>query len=84
MVIVVVDMGVDLLLVDLKGVVDIKIGYNYVDCLLNVIDDNGYGIYVVGIIVVFVNNNYLMVGINFYVKILLVKILDVSGSGDIE
>ncbi|MEK6446616.1 S8 family peptidase [Priestia aryabhattai] len=83
-VIAVADTGVDSSLADLKGVVDTKTGYNYVDRSSNATDDNGHGTHVAGIIAASANNNYSMAGINSHAKILPVKILDASGSGDTE
>jgi cell wall-associated protease len=83
-VIAVADTGVDSSLADLKGVVDTKTGYNYVDRSSNAADDNGHGTHVAGIIAASANNNYSMAGINSHAKILPVKILDASGSGDTE
>ncbi|MEH7326158.1 peptidase S8 [Priestia megaterium] len=83
-VIAVADTGVDSSLADLKGVVDTKTSYNYVDRSSNATDDNGHGTHVAGIIAASANNNYSMAGINSHAKILPVKILDASGSGDTE
>lgn len=78
----VVDTGVDSTLADLNGKV-VK-GKNYIENNDNTMDDNGHGTHVSGIIAAKANNGYSMEGINQHAKILPVKVLDASGSGDTE
>ncbi|MCW5314888.1 S8 family serine peptidase [Nostoc sp. KVJ3] len=56
-------------------------GWNFVDNNNNVLDDNGHGTHVSGIIAG-ENNNYGVTGIAYNAKIMPVKVLDSSGSGD--
>ncbi|MFT8321168.1 MAG: Ig-like domain-containing protein [Bacillus sp. (in: firmicutes)] len=80
----VVDTGVDSSLADLKDSVRADIGKNYVDSSTDATDDNGHGTHVSGIIASGIDNHYSMAGINGSAKILPVKVLDASGSGDTE
>lgn len=83
-VIAVVDTGVDHTLADLSGAVKKDEGYNYIGRNTNAMDDNGHGTHVSGIIAAAADNHYSMAGINAHAKILPVKVLDSSGSGDTE
>ncbi|MGR3207576.1 S8 family serine peptidase [Bacillus glycinifermentans] len=83
-VIAVVDTGVDHTLADLSGAVKNDEGYNYIGRNTNALDDNGHGTHVSGIISAAADNYYSMAGINAHAKILPVKVLDSSGSGDTE
>ena len=83
-VIAVVDTGVDHTLADLKGTVLADQGYNYIANNKNAMDDHGHGTHVSGIIAAKADNHYSMAGINSHSKILPVKVLDASGSGDTE
>ena len=80
----VIDTGVDNTLADLKKVVLMKKGRNYVDRQQQAIDDNGHGTHVSGIIAAQANNGYSMRGINQHTKILPIKVLDASGGGSLE
>lgn len=80
----VVDTGVDNTLADLKNVVLMNKGRNYVDRQQTALDDNGHGTHVSGIIAAQATNGYSMRGINQHTKILPVKVLDESGSGSLE
>ncbi|UXH43348.1 cell wall-binding repeat-containing protein [Rossellomorea vietnamensis] len=83
-VIAVVDTGVDHTLADLSNVVLKEDGYNFVGRNSDAMDDHGHGTHVSGIIAAEANNHYSMAGINPHAKILPVKVLDASGSGDTE
>ncbi|MFJ8263825.1 S8 family serine peptidase [Rummeliibacillus sp. NPDC094406] len=83
-VIAVVDTGVDYTLADLKNRVRTDIGKNFVDKDQPPLDDNGHGTHVSGIIAAESNNGYSMEGIDQKAKIMPVKVLDASGSGDTE
>ncbi len=78
----VLDTGVDASLADLKN--KITAGYNFINESDNVYDDNNHGTHVSGIIAAGINNGYSMSGIHTNAKIMPVKILDASGSGDTE
>ncbi|MGE8204651.1 S8 family serine peptidase [Heyndrickxia sp. NPDC080065] len=80
----VVDSGVDNTLTDLKDSVRMDIGKNFVDKSASPMDDNGHGTHVSGIIAAAADNGYSMEGINQHAKIMPVKVLDASGSGDTE
>ncbi|MCA1061443.1 cell wall-binding repeat-containing protein [Rossellomorea aquimaris] len=83
-VIAVVDTGVDYTLADLSSRVLKNEGYNFVNRNSDAMDDHGHGTHVSGIIAAESNNHYSMAGINLHAKILPVKVLDASGSGDTE
>ncbi|MCA1065270.1 cell wall-binding repeat-containing protein [Rossellomorea aquimaris] len=83
-IIAVVDTGVDHTLADLSGRVLSNEGYNFVSRNSDSMDDHGHGTHVSGIIAAEANNHYSMAGINPHGKILPVKVLDASGSGDTE
>ncbi|BCB05804.1 hypothetical protein KH172YL63_39370 [Bacillus sp. KH172YL63] len=83
-VIAVVDTGVDYSLADLSSRVLKDEGYNFVGRNADAMDDHGHGTHVSGIIAAESNNHYSMAGINPFAKILPVKVLDASGSGDTE
>ncbi|MGX9136045.1 S8 family serine peptidase [Rummeliibacillus sp. JY-2-4R] len=90
----VVDTGVDYNLADLKKRVRTDLGKNFVDQpevddngaekVVPPLDDNGHGTHVSGIIAAQSNNHYSIAGINQNAKIMPVKVLDASGSGDTE
>jgi subtilisin family serine protease len=92
-VVAVLDTGVDYNHQDLKdniwtnpnqnsdGYVNDVHGWNFVDNNNNVLDDNGHGTHVAGIIAG-ENNNYGVTGIAYNAKIMPVKVLDSSGSGN--
>jgi cell wall-associated protease len=83
-IIAVVDTGVDHTLADLSDQVLKNDGYNFVSRSSDAMDDHGHGTHVSGIIAAEANNHYSMAGINPHTKILPVKVLDASGSGDTE
>ena len=83
-IIAVVDTGVDYTLADLSKHVLKNEGYNFVGRNEDAMDDHGHGTHVSGIIAAESNNHYSMAGINPHAKILPVKVLDASGSGDTE
>lgn len=78
----VLDTGVDASLADFKN--KITAGYNFINESTNVYDDNNHGTHVSGIIAAGINNAFSMSGIHSNAKIMPVKILDASGSGDTE
>ncbi|WP_445490911.1 S8 family serine peptidase [Niallia sp. 03133] len=80
----VVDTGVDNSLADLKENVRADLGKNYIANSTDASDDNGHGTHVSGIIAAGVDNNYSIAGIDSTAKILPVKVLDATGSGDTE
>jgi cell wall-associated protease len=80
----VIDTGVDSRLADLENKVRTDLGYNFVSRNTNALDDNGHGTHVSGIIAAESNNHYSMTGINHATKIIPIKVLDSSGSGDTE
>lgn len=80
----VVDTGVDSTLVDLKGKVRTDLGHNFVGRNNNAMDDQGHGTHVAGIIAAQSDNGYSMTGLNAKAKIIPVKVLDSTGSGDTE
>ncbi|AZU60002.1 S8 family peptidase [Neobacillus mesonae] len=77
----VVDTGVDNTLADLEEKVILD-GYDFVNRDNDPYDDEGHGTHVAGIIAAASDNNYSIAGINQKAKILPVKVLDASGSGD--
>ncbi|VEF46864.1 cell wall-associated protease [Bacillus freudenreichii] len=83
-VIAVVDTGVDHTLADLKDKVLRDQGYDFANRDKDAYDDEGHGTHVAGIIAAGMDNNYSMTGIHPNAKILPVKVLDASGSGDTE
>lgn len=78
----VLDTGVDYTHPDLANRVDVQNGYNYIDGNFDVMDDDGHGTHVAGIIAAELNS----IGIagvsgNANVKILPLKVLDDQGNG---
>ncbi|WP_416043076.1 S8 family serine peptidase [Bacillus halotolerans] len=80
----VVDTGVDSTLADLKGKVRTDLGHNFVGRNNYAMDDQGHGTHVAGIIAAQSDNGYSMTGLNAKAKIIPVKVLDSTGSGDTE
>ncbi|GKX65703.1 S8 family peptidase [Inconstantimicrobium mannanitabidum] len=80
----VVDTGVDYNHPALKGKIDLANAYNFVSNNKNVMDDQGHGTHVSGIITTNTKDNYGLMGITgqLNVQILPVKVLDSNGSGD--
>jgi thermitase len=76
----VIDTGVDYTNPDLAGKV-IK-GYDFVNLDNDPMDDFGHGTHVAGIIAAKANNNYGIVGVSWNSKILAIKALDFTGSGN--
>jgi subtilisin family serine protease len=68
---------------DNNGFVDDCYGWNFTSNSNNTQDDDGHGTHVAGIIGAVTNNNEGVAGLNWYVKLMPVKILDSTGSGDI-
>ncbi|MCR8850570.1 peptidase S8 [Rossellomorea sp. SC111] len=83
-IIAVADTGVDHTLADLSDKVLVEKGKNFVDRSDNTMDDNGHGTHVSSIITANSDNYYSIAGINPFVKILPIKVLDSGGSGDTE
>ncbi|MCL4499420.1 MAG: S8 family serine peptidase [Chloroflexi bacterium] len=79
-IIAVVDTGVDYNHTDLAGKV-IK-GYNYVANTTDPMDDNGHGTHVAGEIAAVTDNSYGIAGMAWNGRILAVKVLDSTGSGN--
>lgn len=66
---------------DPNGIVNDVIGWNFIDHTNNPWDDDGHGTFVAGLIAAAANNNHGMVGLNWGVKIMPVKIMNVFGKG---
>lgn len=81
-VIAVVDTGVDHTLADLEE--KVIPGYDFANRDNDAYDDEGHGTHVSGIIAAEMDNHYSMAGIHPKAKILPVKVLDASGSGDTD
>lgn len=56
-------------------------GWNFVNNTSNVMDDNGHGTHIAGIIGAVGNNGIGVAGVNWHVQIMALKFLDKSGSG---
>jgi len=80
----VVDTGVNYELADLKDVVRVKDGHDFVNNDNDAMDDNNHGTHVSGIIAAKNNNGYSIAGVNNNSEILPVKVLDSNGSGTQE
>ncbi|MCB2293574.1 S8 family peptidase [Clostridium algoriphilum] len=80
----VVDTGVNYELADLKDVVQVKDGHDFVNNDSDAMDDNNHGTHVSGIIAAENNNGYSIAGVNNATNILPVKVLDSNGSGTQE
>lgn len=82
----VIDSGVDYNHPDLKGKIDVKNGYDFVNDDNDPMDDNGHGTHVAGIIAANMNNDEGIVGItgDLDVSILPIKAMDKDGSGDLN
>lgn len=80
----VLDTGVDYTHPDLKNKVLVDEGYNFVDNNYNVMDYDGHGTHISGIIAAEANNSIGLAGVtgNLDVKIMPVKVLDQDGEGD--
>ncbi|KZL92441.1 S8 family peptidase [Clostridium magnum] len=85
----VIDTGVDYTHPALKGKIDTSNGYNFVNNTTDAMDDNGHGTHLSGIITTntTVSSSSTTTGLlgivgNLDVKIIPVKVLDSSGSGD--
>lgn len=66
---------------DPNGVVDDLIGWNFVENMNNPWDDDGHGTFVAGLIAAHTNNDHGIAGINWGVKIMPLKIMNVFGKG---
>ena len=82
----VLDTGIDYTHPDLKNRVLVDKGYNFINNNNDVLDDNGHGTHVSGIIAAEANNKVGIAGItgNLDVKIIPIKVLDENGEGDAE
>lgn len=80
----VVDTGVNYELADLKDVVQVSDGYDFVNNDNDAMDDNNHGTHIAGIIAAKDNNGYSISGINKLANILPIKVLDSNGSGTVE
>ncbi|KMT22092.1 S8 family peptidase [Clostridium cylindrosporum] len=78
----VIDTGINYDLADFDGKVDLDKGYNFTNNTKNVMDDNGHGTHVSGIISAKANNNYSMTGVNQYSTIIPIKALNSYGAGN--
>ncbi len=76
----VVDTGVDMDHADLQG--RLAPGYNFIDRGSRPMDDVGHGTHVSGVISANVNNGIGIAGMNWFGKIMPVKVLDSSGTGN--
>lgn len=79
----VLDTGIDYTHPDLKNRVLLNKGYNFIDNSYDVMDDNGHGTHVSGIIAAEANNKMGISGIvgKLDAKIIPVKVLDENGEG---
>ncbi len=86
-IIAVVDSGVDLnhpdLATNLLKINGVTQGYNAINPLGSVQDDNGHGTHVAGIAAAVTNNNVGVAGVAGMARILPVKVLDQNGNGDV-
>ena len=87
MVVAIIDSGIDYNHPDLKANIwsspknpAIR-GWNFVNNNSNVMDDNGHGTHIAGIIGAVGNNGIGIAGVNWNVKLMALKFLDKSGSG---
>lgn len=81
----VLDTGVDYTHPDLENRVDVEAGYNFVDNNDNIMDNDGHGTHISGIIAAKANNGIGLAGVtgNLDMKILPVKVLDENGDRDV-
>lgn len=77
----VVDTGVNASYADFSGRVRTDLGYDFVRKTKYVLDEQGHGTHVAGIIAATGNNTYGMTGINPKASIIPVKVLDGNGEG---
>jgi subtilisin family serine protease/subtilisin-like proprotein convertase family protein len=66
---------------DHNGYVDDVYGYNFVANNGNVMDDNGHGTHVAGIIGAVGNNGIGVTGVAWHIKLMALKFMDASGHG---
>jgi subtilisin family serine protease len=66
---------------DHNGYVDDVYGYNFVSNNGNVMDDNGHGTHVAGIIGAVGNNGIGVTGVAWHIKLMALKFMDASGHG---
>ncbi len=69
---------------DNNGFVDDCYGWNFVANNNNPQDDDGHGTHIAGIIGAVTNNNKGVAGVNWYVNIMPIKVLDSNGRGDLS
>lgn len=69
---------------DGNGYVDDVSGYNFYADSTNATDDHGHGTHCAGVIGARGNNDYGIAGVNWNVKMMPVKFLSASGSGDTQ
>ena len=80
----VLDTGIDHTNPDLTANVDTSFSYNVLNTNSNAVDDNGHGTHVAGIIGAVGNNGLGIVGTNWNVRMIPVKIFDYTGEGDVS
>ncbi len=69
---------------DGNGYVDDVNGISTIDGVKSLVDENGHGTHVAGIIGAVGNNNRGVVGVNWKVSMMVVRMLDADGSGDLS
>jgi len=75
----IIDTGIDLQHTDLSG--KIVAGYDFVNYDTNADDDQGHGTHCAGIAAASTNNALNVAGVDWYAKLMPVKVLDAAGSG---
>ena len=80
----VIDTGIDHTHPDLSGVIATEYAYNTVDNNYDAADIQGHGTHVAGTIGARGNNNLGLVGVNWNVKIIPVRVMDSDGYGTLE
>ena len=80
----VIDTGIDYTNPDLTANVDVSLAKNVLTTNSNALDDNGHGTHVAGIIGAEGNNNLGIVGVNWNVTMIPVKVFDATGKGSVS
>ncbi len=80
----VIDTGIDHTHPELSGVIATEYGYNTIDNNTNARDIQGHGTHVAGTIGAKGDNNLGLVGVNWNVKIIPVRVMDSDGYGTLE